>query len=87
MRSAVLWLLITAALASAVAVVEVRHRTRRAFVQLQALERERDRLQVEWGRLQLELGAWGTQDRVLRIARERLGMRTPTLADTVVVTP
>lgn len=63
--------------ASAVAVIYGEHRARLAFVELQSLQQERDRLDVKWGRLRLEQGAWETHGRVERLAREELGMRMP----------
>lgn len=70
---------------TAVAVVQSKHQGRRLFVQLQELVTERDRLDVDWGRLQLEQGAWATQGRVEQFARERMKMRAPEAADTVIV--
>ncbi len=51
---------------------------------LQALERDRDGMQVEWGQLQLEQSVWATHDRIQEIARERLDLYTPP-AETVVL--
>lgn len=55
------------------------------FIQLQDLQQERDQLKTEWGRLQLEQGAWATHGRVERIARERLEMRIPRQGDVVIL--
>jgi cell division protein FtsL len=57
------------------------------FVELQQLEKERDELNVEWGRLQLEQGAWSAHGRVEQIAREKLSMRIPSSANTVIYVP
>lgn len=70
---------------SAVGVVYSKHKSRRLFIQLQELEQERDQLKTEWGKLQLEQGAWATHGRVERIARERLEMRMPTQGDVVIL--
>lgn len=70
-------LLIMAVFASAVAVVRVRHENRQAFMVLQELERQRDTLQIEWGRLQLEYSTWADPARIERLAREQLEMRPP----------
>ena len=70
-------LLLALVVASAVAVVLHKHESRRAFVELQRLEDQRDRLQVQWGRLRLEQGAWSTHGRVERLAREKLDMVAP----------
>lgn len=70
-------LLTVAVLACAVGVVYVRNQSRVRFVQLQALQAERDRLNIEWGRLLLEEGAWAAHGRVEKVARERLDMAMP----------
>ncbi len=63
--------------ASSVAVVYAKHESRRLFAELEELNRERDRLNAEWGMLQLEQGAWATHGRVERIGREQLDMKMP----------
>lgn len=72
-------------LASAVAVVHAKYESRRQFVALQQLREQRDQVDSEWGRLQLELGAWGTHGRVERLARNRLAMRQPRPDEVVVI--
>lgn len=72
-------------LASALAVVYAKYESRREFVALQQLREQRDQADIEWGRLQLELGAWGTHGRVERIARDRLTMHQPRTGDVVVI--
>ncbi len=62
---------------SALQVVIARHETRRLFVELQTLERTRDGLNEEWGRLQLEQSTWAINDRVEMFARTDLGMKMP----------
>ena len=85
------WLLVTAlvlaVLMSAVAVIEAKHESRKRFVALQALEQERDRMNVEWGQLQLEQGAWATNSRVERIANKRLHMVIPEMESIEIVKP
>ena len=46
-------------------------------MELQKLELARDQLNEEWGRLQLEQSTWATDDRIERIAREKLNMQNP----------
>ena len=60
---------------------------RKLFVELQAVERERDRMQVEWGRLQLEQNAWATHGRIDRVAREQLELHMPPIETVIGVTP
>ncbi|MCK4587407.1 MAG: cell division protein FtsL [Gammaproteobacteria bacterium] len=81
-------LVITLALAvlvSAIAVIEAKHESRKRFVALQALEKERDRMNVEWGRLQLEQGTWATHSRIENIANKRLHMVIPEMGSIVIV--
>lgn len=71
-------------LVSAITVIMVKHESRKQFVVLQTLEKERDQMNVEWGQLQLEQGTWATHSRVERIARKKLHMVAPT-ADSMVI--
>ena len=57
-----------------VGVVYSKHSVRKAFVELQSLQKQFDELQVEWRRLQLEQSTWATHSRVERLAREKLDM-------------
>ena len=70
---------------SALQVVLQQHQARKAFVEVQALEREGDHLNEEWGRLQLEQSTWATDVRVEEIARTRLHMLEPDAAAVVLV--
>ncbi len=67
-------LLLAAVITSAVAVVYARHETRKLFTELQTLTTERDRLEMDWGRLQIEQSTWSSHARVERLAREQMGM-------------
>ena len=86
-RFFILSLLIVMLISSAVSVVYARHESRKLFVGLQQLERERDNLNIEWGRLQLEQGAWSSHGRIERIAREKLEMRIPEGSSMVIWAP
>ena len=70
-----------AVLVSALGSVYAKHKSRKLFVELQALVEERDSLELDWGRLQIEQSTQGNPARVERLARERLAMRTPTRDD------
>ncbi|WP_066097987.1 cell division protein FtsL [Xanthomonas massiliensis] len=87
MSRLLLVVLLACTVASAIGVVYMRHRHRELFVQLSKLERERDELNIEFGRLQLEQATWAEANRVDQVARERLGMKFPEAADIVVVRP
>jgi cell division protein FtsL len=73
--------------ASALAVVDAEYRSRALFVELEQLRKERDRLDLEWRNLRLEMSTWANQGRVEQLARERLGMRSPAPLDVVVIYP
>ena len=77
--------LVVAIVASALTVVRDRHEHRQAFVQLSRLDRARDELNIEFGRLQLEQATWAESNRVDQVARTRLGMSFPRTEDTVVL--
>lgn len=74
-----------AVLISAMAVIEAKHESRKRFVMLQKLEKERDQMNVEWGQLQLEQGTWATHSRIERIANKRLQMVIPEMNSVVIV--
>lgn len=79
--------LAVAVLGTGVGVVYVKHQARKTYVELRALESERDRMRVEWGQLELEESTWATHDRVQKLARTRLGLHRPATENVVVVTP
>jgi cell division protein FtsL len=71
--------------ASGVWVVSVEHRSRQLFIEAEALRREADRLQTDWGRLQLEQGALATHSRIEMLARRSLNLTEPDDDQLVVV--
>jgi cell division protein FtsL len=75
------WLIATALIiavtVSAIAGVYAKHESRKLFTELQALSAKRDRMEVEWGRLQIEQSTWSTYARVEQVAREKMHMRAP----------
>ena len=78
------------ALAAAVAasglwLVTVKQRGRVLFAELEALNREQDRLEIDWGKLQIEQGAYSTHARVEEVARDRLELASPLPHQVVVV--
>ena len=76
-RTAVCIVLAMAVVVSAVWVAAVRHEARQLFVELEALNREHDRLQIDWGRLQIEQSAWAAHPRIESLAREQLSLVPP----------
>ena len=87
MNRILLAVLLLAVVGTAIAVVYERYRHRQLFVDLTRLERERDELNIEFGRLQLEQATWAQANRIDQVARERLGMKFPEAEDIVVVRP
>lgn len=79
--------LLIGVLASALGVVQSKHESRKRFVELQRLYAQRDELNIEWGRLQLEQSTWATHGRIEQVAREQLRMAMPEQRKTVVVMP
>ena len=74
-------------LASSLGVVYAKHETRKLFVELDSLKKERDEMNVEWGRLQLEQSTLATHGRIERAAKKRLGMKTPEYERILIVRP
>ena len=80
-------LLFLLVLASAVAVVFSKHESRKLFVQLQTMQKERDRMEIEWGRMQLEQSTWATHGRIERLARKKLDMTIPRAESVIIIRP
>lgn len=70
-------LLGAAVLASGVAVINVKYLTREEFGTLQQVRAQRDALDVEWGRLQIQEAALTTHTRIEDNARTQLDMIMP----------
>ena len=86
MRTAIVTsIVLLAVVASAVAVVRTHHLRRSLFVELDEVEARRDRLQVEWGRLQIEQSTWAASDRIERTAAEKLNLQLSRAGATVLV--
>ena len=83
----VLPLLWFAVLGSAVQVIYARHKARDVFVRLEKLNAERDSLEMEWGRLQLEQSYWSSHAFVERVANAKLRMNIPQTRDVRIVRP
>ena len=77
MKTVLLILLGAAVFFSAIEVVIARHETRKLFVEIQAQEKQRDNLNEEWGRLQLEQSTWATDARIESVSKTELHMIEP----------
>ena len=87
LRVATLCLITGAMLASSIALVYVQHVRRDLFMELKSLEHERDRMDVEWGQLQLESSTLAAQERIEKIATEQLQFHVPVPTAMVLVRP
>lgn len=72
-------------LVSALAVVYAKHQNRTLYAELAELQKQRDVMEVEWGRLQLEQSTWATHGRIEKIARQKLNMRNVDYDKVVIV--
>jgi cell division protein FtsL len=79
--------LLTAVLSTAVGVVFSTHQTRKLFLELHTLREQRDELNMEWGRLQIEQSTLGAHGRIEKLARQQLQMRLPAPGSAVMVQP
>jgi len=82
---AVLVVLLMAVVSSAIGVVYARQQSRILFGELTRLTKEKDELDTEFGRLELEQATWAEPNRIEQVARGQLGMLAPGTADTIVV--
>ncbi len=58
-------------------VVTSQHKARKLFVDLQKAKEDAQRIEVEWGQLQLEQSTLATLARIEKIASQRLQMQLP----------
>ena len=86
-RYFLIMLLTLAVLGSGVAVVYARQQHRQAYVELTRLQKQRDELNIEFSRLQLEQATWAETNRIEQVATERLGMAFPAQSELLVVKP
>ncbi len=86
-RSPVLLVLVFASVCvlSAIAIVYTKHESRKLFVELERLTEERDELNIEWGKLQIEQSTWATHGRIEQVANDRLSLQRPAANDIYVI--
>jgi cell division protein FtsL len=73
----VLLTLLSAVVASAIALIALKHQGRDLFIELEREGRLQDQHRVEWSRLQIELAWLGETGRIETLAQDRLEMQTP----------
>ncbi len=69
----------------AIKTVVHRHESRTAYVKLQKLEKERDKLAAQWSRLKLEQATTLNQVRVEQYARWDLNMKMPKASEVKII--
>jgi cell division protein FtsL len=79
--------LVATVLFSAVTAIYSKHESRKAFVELQGLLSEKDRMEIYWGKLQLEQGAFTAHGKIENDAKANLGMISPGTTEIIVVKP
>lgn len=77
--------LVAAVFLSAAGLVYSKHQSRTLYIELRDLQRERDAMEVEWGKLLLEQSTLATHGRIESEARDRLGMEIPDIESVVMV--
>jgi cell division protein FtsL len=70
-------LLLIAVVLCALSVVTSQHKARKLFIELQKEKEQAQKMDVEWGQLQLEQSTWATPARVEQIAVKKLQMHLP----------
>jgi cell division protein FtsL len=70
-------LLLIAVVLCALSVVTSQHKARKLFIELQKEKEQAQKMDVEWGQLQLEQSTWATPARVEQIAVKKLHMQLP----------
>lgn len=78
-------LLSVAIVATGMGIVLAKHEARQLFAELEALNREQDRLEIDWGRLRLEQSTYATHPRIEQLARDDLNLAAPPQERIVVV--
>ena len=87
MKAAIILILVSAVLVSAISVVATQHEARAVFMEIERLKKQRDLLNEEWGRLQIEQSTWSLDDRIERMVREDLDMLAPNNGSRVFLVP
>lgn len=70
---------------SAMALIYTKHESRNLFVELEKLTAERDRLDIEWGQLQIEQSTWATNARIEKVASKDLSLARPSTTEIFVI--
>ena len=85
MKMALMLILFFAVFVSAIDVVLSQHKARKYFVEIQELEKQQDKINEEWGKLQLEQSTWATHARIEQVALQELSLIRPRSTDIYVI--
>ena len=87
LRNFAITMLLLAIVSSGIAVVYARQQHRQAYIELNRLLTQRDEVNLEFSRLQLEQATWAETNRIEQVATQRLGMISPQGDSVVVLQP
>lgn len=87
MKFMVLVMLTALLIFSALAVIYSKYRSRLLFIEIRKMERKLDQYDIEWGRLQLELTTHTEENRIERIAKQKLQLKMPEKEKTIYLKP
>lgn len=76
-RNIVNLLILMMLLISALSVVSAQHEGRKLNMEIQLEKKRAEQMQVDKGRLELELGTWAAPSRIEQVAGSELKMRQP----------
>jgi cell division protein FtsL len=79
--------LLVTLMVSALAVVYSKNYSRSVFIEIERHAQALDQYEVEWGQMQLELSTLAEQNRVERIAKERLQLIMPPRESVIYIKP
>lgn len=74
-------------LVTALLVIDKKYETRLLFSKIQKQEKLLDNYQVEWGQLQLELSMLAEENRVERVAKDKLKLIMPARENIIYLKP
>lgn len=77
-------ILIVMVVSSAISVVYAKYSSRKYFVELEQVRKQKDAEDMKWSNLQLEISTQATQSRVTRLAHN-LNMKSPAGNERVVI--
>ena len=80
-----IWVLVVAIMVSALSVVYITDLNRRLFIDYQNLQQANSEVNVDYGKLLLEQGAWSMQGRVQVVAANSLNMVIPPSSNIVML--